>query len=276
MHITNPYLRLMRLHQPVGIWLLLWPCWWSVALAGGRDPLIYLLFALGAVAMRSAGCIINDMMDRDFDKAVERTKMRPLASGELSMRQAGVLLALLVVVAFGVALCLGSAVVLWSLASLPLVAAYPLMKRITWWPQLFLGFTFNWGALVGWVAVRGELAQPAILLYIACIFWTLGYDTIYAHQDIKDDAKVGVKSTARKLGRLTKPFVLVCYVLFAGIFYVLAMPEKWALFCLLCGVMHLVWQVLLVRLGNPVSCKKIFSTNALLGWLFLISILINY
>ncbi len=271
----SPYIRLMRLHQPIGNWLLLWPCWWGIALAGSTDLALYALFALGAVVMRSAGCIINDMIDRDFDAQVERTKTRPLASGEVSMRQASLLLTLLLVIGLCVALLLGKSVLLWSLASLPLVAIYPLMKRITWWPQAFLGLTFNWGALVGWVAVHGEIAWPAIMLYAACVFWTLGYDTIYAHQDKIDDAKVGVKSTARRLGKSTKPFVLICYGIFIGIFYIIVSPEKWALFCLSCAALHLLWQALSVNLENPRSCKKTFSTNALMGWLLLLSIILS-
>ncbi|MDX2074645.1 MAG: 4-hydroxybenzoate octaprenyltransferase [Alphaproteobacteria bacterium] len=269
------YLRLMRLHQPVGSWLLLWPCWWSVALAGGRDPFMYLLFALGAVAMRSAGCIINDMFDRRLDRQVERTRNRPLASGAIGMWRASLLLACLLLVALWVALLLGREVMLWSCAALPLVVAYPLMKRITWWPQLFLGLTFNWGALVGWVAVRGEIAWPAVILYAACAFWTLGYDTIYAHQDTIDDAKIGVKSTALRLEKFTKPFVLVCYAIFALLFFLVVQPEKWPLFFMVCMALHLLWQVVVVRLDMPSSCKKTFSSNALIGWLPFFAILLT-
>lgn len=223
--------------------------------------------------MRSAGCIINDMLDRKLDARVERTKVRPLASGEISMRGAALLLLLLLCLAGVVAVLLGKKVLIWSLLSLPLVAAYPLMKRITWWPQLFLGITFNWGALVGWVAVRGEVAWSAVMLYVACIFWTLGYDTIYAHQDTIDDAKVGVKSTALRLGRFTKIFVLGCYALFAGLLYALLPWERWVLFFLLCVSLHLLWQVWVVRLDIPNSCKKTFVTNSYLGWLVWAAIL---
>lgn len=271
----SPYLRLMRLHQPVGIWLLLWPCWWALALAHEGRWQLYAFFALGAVVMRAAGCIINDMCDCEFDAQVERTKNRPLASGELSMRQARMLLILLLTVALVIAWWLGKQVVFWSVFSLPLIAAYPLMKRITWWPQLFLGLTFNWGALVAWVAARGEMGMTAVLLYIACIFWTLGYDTIYAHQDKIDDEKAGVKSTARMLGQFTKPFVFICYALFAGIFYYILQPETWALVLLICMALHLLWQVVMVRLASPLSCKKTFSTNALMGWLPFVSIILT-
>lgn len=276
MPITNPYLRLMRLHQPVGNWLLLWPCWWGLALAHSMDWRLYALFALGAVCMRSAGCIVNDMIDRGFDAQVERTKGRPLASGELSMRQAFGLLFLLLCISLGVAMALGREVVLWSALALPLVALYPLMKRITWWPQLFLGLTFNWGALVGFIAVRGVLETQAVLLYVACVFWTLGYDTIYAHQDKEDDAKIGVKSTARRLGRWTKPFVLVCYALFGLLFWYVVRPQEWAWFCMLCAMLQLFWQVLAAKLDSPESCKRIFRSNATLGWLWAGCLWISY
>ncbi len=273
MIFTNRYLRLMRLHQPVGNWLLLWPCWWSLALAGEKRFLVYALFALGAVVMRSAGCIINDMADRNFDRQVERTKNRPLASGELSMRQAGMLLAVLLAIAFGIAVMLGREVVCWSALALPLVVLYPLMKRITWWPQLFLGLTFNWGALLGWVAVHGTLAWPALLLYAGCVFWTLGYDTIYAHQDKEDDIKAGVKSTALRLGRRTKLCVAGCYGIFISSLVLLAphAPPAWGLLLVLAT--QLFWQVWSVELDNPVSCKNIFITNQWVGvfpWLAMI------
>jgi len=275
MFITNPYLRLMRIHQPVGTWLLLWPCWWAAALAGA-DIRIYALLAAGAFLMRSAGCIINDICDREFDTQVERTRMRPLASGEISMFEASALLALLLSLSLLLALTLGMKVVLWSLASIPLVILYPLMKRITWWPQMFLGLTFNWGALVGYVAVTGAVSPSAFLLYIACIFWTLGYDTIYAHQDIKDDAKAGVHSTARLFGEHSKIFVFLFYAIFASIFFSAVRPQEWGLFFFALMAMHLAWQVLFVRLDAPSSCKKTFSTNALMGWLALLCIISSH
>jgi len=270
----------MRLHQPVGIWLLLWPCWWSVALASRGLPPVFtlLLFAIGAVLMRSAGCIINDIVDRDIDKLVERTRLRPLASGELRLRQAFGLLAVLLVLALGVVALLGKVVLFWGVASLGLVVTYPFMKRISWWPQLFLGFTFNWGALMGWVAVRGEIELPALLLYIGGIFWTLGYDTIYAHQDKVDDARIGVKSTALRLGQNTKRAVGIFYLLttvcFAlagwsaganiGFFAALALAQ-----------MHFGWQVCKVDLDNPASCRRIFVSNVMLGWIVFLGIIVG-
>jgi 4-hydroxybenzoate polyprenyltransferase len=256
MHLTrSPYIRLMRLHQPVGIWLLLWPCWWGMAMATHGLPLLsgLVLFALGAILMRSAGCIINDIADRDIDKLVERTRNRPLASGELSLRQAFMLLAALLVTAAGVVMLLGPVVFMWGVLSLAPVVIYPFMKRISWWPQLFLGFTFNWGALMGWAAVRGAVELPAIMLYIGGIFWTLGYDTIYAHQDKLDDARIGVKSTALRLGLKTKQAL--------GVFYLLAILF-WALVQL-----HFGWQVCNVNLDDPASCRRIFVSNIALGLL---------
>jgi 4-hydroxybenzoate polyprenyltransferase len=262
----------MRLHQPVGIWLLLWPCWWSIALASDGFPSlkILLLFVLGAVLMRSAGCIVNDIADRDIDRQVERTRTRPLASGELTMAQAVALLLLLLALSFMVAMALGPVVVLWAALALLPVAIYPWMKRISWWPQLFLGLTFNWGALMGWAAVRGTVEWPAIALYIGGIFWTLGYDTIYAHQDKKDDARIGIKSTARRLGENTKPAVAVFYLLaLAGwvAAAALAGSSLWSFACLFATGLHLFWQVKKVNLDDPISCRRIFVSNAALGWL---------
>lgn len=272
MRKISPYLRLMRLHQPVGIFLLLWPCVWAVTLAeNGFPPLrILLLFAIGATFMRAAGCIINDIVDRKLDAEVERTKNRPLASGELSIRQALSLLALLLAASLLVAMELGAAVVMWSALALIPVAIYPWMKRISWWPQLFLGLTFNWGALVGWVAVRGQVEIPAIILYVASVFWTLGYDTIYAHQDKTDDARVGIKSTALRLGQSTKPLLLFIYSL-ALFGWLVALHTAGGgagrRLLLALAALHLGWQVYAANLNSPAACKKIFASNAWLGLL---------
>lgn len=269
----SPYLRLMRLHQPVGIWLLLWPCWWSLALANETSPAVFALFALGAVLMRAAGCIINDMADRRLDAQVERTKNRPLASGELSMRQAAALLSLLLALAFAVALALGPAALLWAVLALPLVALYPFMKRISWWPQLFLGLTFNWGALMGWAAVRGTVEWPAVALYIGGVFWTLGYDTIYAHQDKADDARAGVKSTALRLGRRSRPAIAAFYAAALG-FWLLVGGASGAYYLGLFAVsLHFFWQIRTVDFADPLSCRRIFRSNAALGALMLAGIL---
>jgi 4-hydroxybenzoate polyprenyltransferase len=277
----SPYFRLMRLHQPVGIWLLLWPCWWSVALASNGSPSLYILglFAIGAILMRSAGCIINDIIDRDIDKRVERTRTRPLASGELSVKQALILLTILVMLSVIIAWNLGLSVVMWSALSLIPVVIYPFMKRISWWPQLFLGLTFNWGALVGWVAVRGEVELPAVILYVSGVFWTLGYDTIYAHQDKIDDVNIGVKSTALRLGNYTKRAVGIFY-LFAILGLVAAgiASDLTALIFspLMLALLHLGWQLCNVDLDNPLSCRRIFVSNIYVGGLVFISYVIGH
>lgn len=272
MHLppVSLYLRLMRFDKPVGIWLLLWPCCWSVTLAAGKpEPLLLLLFLVGAAVMRAAGCIINDIFDREIDRQVERTRSRPLASGEVSLREALVLLFFLLVVALVVAMTLGQTVVLLSALWLPLVVLYPLMKRITWWPQLFLGLTFNAGAIIGWAAVKGEVEWPAVVLYGGAVFWTLGYDTLYAHQDKEDDARIGVKSTARRLGQKTKLWVSLFY----GIFILaLLLLGTWLdvrpiyFFSLFLIAAHLVVQVLRVRLEDAQSCMDAFRSNQWAGF----------
>jgi 4-hydroxybenzoate polyprenyltransferase len=197
----RPFASLIRLDRPIGTWLLFWPCAWSVALAGvdGRWSL-FAWFLLGAFAMRSAGCAYNDLVDRDLDRQVERTRLRPLASKRVSVRSAWILIALLCALGLLVLLQLEPVAQVTALASIALVAAYPFMKRITWWPQAWLGLVFSWGALVGWPAVTSSLAWPPVLLWLGTIFWVLGYDTLYAIQDKEDDALVGVKSTARLFG----------------------------------------------------------------------------
>lgn len=207
-----PYIRLMRLHQPAGIWLLFWPCAWGLALGSEHVSVGMLcLFFVCSVVMRGAGCIINDIWDRKFDAQVERTKNRPLASGEVSVSQAFALLAALLSTGLLFALALPRVVLWLGIASLPLVILYPFMKRITWWPQAFLGLTFNWGALLGYAAGKGVIEWPALMLYMAGFFWTLGYDTIYAVQDQRDDEHIGVKSTARLFAHSTPQWIAAFY-----------------------------------------------------------------
>jgi 4-hydroxybenzoate polyprenyltransferase len=276
---TEVYLRMMRLHQPTGVWLLMWPCWWGVALASPEFPsaLTLFLFFVGAFLMRPVGCIINDITDRDLDRQVARTRNRPLASGEMTVGEAVRLAIWLLLFAFGVALLLGMSVVWWSLAALPLVVVYPLMKRVTWWPQLFLGLTFNWGALVGWVAIRGMVELPAVLLYAGGIFWTLGYDTIYAHQDKTDDQMVGIKSTALRLKKNTKPALLVFYTL-AVLCWAQAGNALHAqlIFYILLGLiwLHLVQVTARVNLESPESCFEAFSAHIVTGWLLFLAALL--
>jgi 4-hydroxybenzoate polyprenyltransferase len=266
----RPVIRLMRLHQPTGILLLFWPCSWGLALgSGGLPPTATLiLFAVGAVAMRAAGCIVNDLTDRRFDRDVERTKDRPLASGEISVREALILLAILLAVALDVAWLLPRLVLLLACLSLPFIILYPWMKRWTWWPQAFLGLTFNFGALMGWVAAQGSLALPAFLLYAAGIFWTLGYDTIYAHQDKEDDRKVGIKSSALFLGSRSRPWITVFYAisifLLVSAGHLAKAPPGYFL-----GIMvmtaHFCRQVARVDFDDPGSCLKQFRSNGLSG-----------
>ena len=210
----RPYASLMRLDRPIGTWLLYWPCAWSVALAGvgGRWD-FFLWFFLGAFAMRSAGCVYNDIVDKDLDRKVERTRLRPLASGRASVRSAWVLIAILCAVGLLVLAQLNLTAAIVALVSVAPVAAYPFMKRITWWPQAWLGLVFSWGALVGWPAITGSLDLPALLLWFGSIAWVVGYDTLYAIQDIEDDALVGVKSSARRLGDKAPLGVAIFYAI---------------------------------------------------------------
>lgn len=276
--ICRPYIRLARFDRPIGTWLLLFPCWWSISMAW-RDweniPEIFYLFSvfgIGALTMRGAGCTYNDIVDRDFDVQVTRTRNRPLPSGQVTVRQAITFLISLLAVGFFILISLRSYAIMLGSASLLLVFTYPLMKRVTYWPQFFLGLTFNWGALLGWAAVRNDLAAPAILLYAGGIFWTLGYDTIYAHQDRRDDPKAGVKSTARRLGLGSKPWLYTFYAFavtlfaFAGYIGNFTWPY---FFGLSLGAAQLNWQVWKVNLNSPKDCLSKFKSNRLFSWLFL-------
>jgi 4-hydroxybenzoate polyprenyltransferase len=273
----QPYAVLARWDRPIGSWLLLLPGWWALALAPGWPDLrLVALFALGAVAMRGAGCVINDLIDRDLDARVERTRQRPLASGRLGVPQALTFLALQSLVGALVLLAFNRFAVGLALASLPLIVIYPLMKRVTWWPQAFLGITFNWGALVGWAAATGELAAPALLLYAAGFFWTLGYDTIYAHQDKTDDALIGIRSSARRLGAATPRWLWGFY----GVTLVLLAAAGWSaglgpgFYVLLLAVAgHFAWQIRTLELDDPRSCLRRFRSNRDLGLLVCLAIL---
>jgi 4-hydroxybenzoate polyprenyltransferase len=268
----RPYASLIRLDRPIGAWLLFWPCAWSVMLAGaGRDGwLLILWLALGAWAMRSAGCVYNDIVDRDLDARVERTRLRPLASGRVSLAAAWGLLAAISLVGLAVLLQLGRTAQLVALASLAPVAAYPFMKRITWWPQAWLGLVFSWGALVGWPAVRGQLGLPAWLLWAGSIFWVIGYDTIYALQDKEDDALVGVRSSARALGRHARLGIALCYLaalLLWGVTLHLVRSEWFALLGLLPAALHFLWQVATLRPDDGDDALAKFRSNRTAGLL---------
>jgi 4-hydroxybenzoate polyprenyltransferase len=271
-----PYARLARLDRPIGTWLLLFPGWWSIALAAETWPdwRLMALFGIGAVAMRGAGCTLNDIVDRDFDARVARTRMRPIPSGEVSVRQAAVFMALQLGIGAAVLFSLAPAAIALGLAVLLLIGTYPFMKRVTWWPQLFLGLNFNWGALMGWAAVTGSLDWPPALLYLGGIFWTLGYDTIYAHQDKEDDARIGVRSSALALGPHTRPFLFVVYAVTAGFWGAAGSALAWPFWAALAGATaHLFWQAAQVRLDDPFDCLAKFRGNRHIGWLMLFGII---
>ena len=272
-----PYLRLARFDRPIGTWLLLFPCWWGVALAtaGAPDPVLLGLFALGAVIMRAVGCTFNDIVDRDLDARVARTAARPLPSGAVTVVQASAFLGLLLVAGLAVLVMFNPFTLLLGVAALPLVFAYPFTKRITYWPQAVLGLTFNWGALLGWAAVRGDLAAPALALYGAGIFWTLGYDTIYAHQDRDDDLLVGVKSTALALGPRTRPWLFVFYGLTVGLVALAGALAGlgWPFYVVLAaGGAQLAWQAARVDLDAPKDCLAKFVSNKWFGWVLFVAI----
>jgi len=272
-----PYIRLARLDRPIGTWLLLFPGWWAIALAapGWPDWRLMALFGIGALVMRGAGCTLNDIIDRDFDARVERTRTRPLPSGAVSLRQAMVFLALQLALGAAVLLSLDRLAIALGLAVLLLIGTYPLMKRVTYWPQFFLGLNFNWGALMGWAAATGGLALPALLLYGGGIAWTLGYDTIYAHQDKEDDVLIGVKSAALALGSRTRPWLFVFYAAAtawwgaAGWAAGLGWPFWLALWLVL---LQFAWQATLVDFDDPADCLAKFRSNRATGWLMLLGI----
>ena len=274
----RPYASLMRLDRPIGTWLLYWPCAWSVALAGvgGRWDLL-LWFALGAFAMRSAGCVYNDIIDRDLDGQVERTRLRPLASRRISLRSAWALIGLLCGLGLVVLLQLQWVAATIALVSIAPVAAYPFMKRITWWPQAWLGLVFSWGALVGWPAVTGAFSLPALLLWFGSIAWVVGYDTLYAIQDKEDDALVGVRSSARRLGDKAPVGIGVCYAVAiawwsAAIW--LVRPEAIALAALAPAALHLGWQVARASPDDGDLALRLFRSNRACGLLVFLAMLV--
>ena len=272
----RPFASLMRLDRPIGTWLLFWPCAWSVGLAGSAALWLYISFLIGAFAMRSAGCVYNDIVDRNLDGQVVRTRLRPLASGRVSLGAAWSLLIGLSLVGFLILLTLETTAQYIALASLVPVSAYPFMKRITWWPQAWLGLVFSWGALVGWPAVTGQFAVAPLLLWVGSIFWVVGYDTIYAIQDVEDDALVGVKSSARRLGRNVARGVAILYSLaLAGWSAALWMifPDPYALLGLLPAAAHLFWQVLKVDPADGLLALRLFRSNRFTGLLLFLAFL---
>jgi len=280
---VQPYLRLMRLDRPIGTWLLFWPCVFGLALGAADQPReiagdlrLIALFAIGSIVMRGAGCTYNDIVDRDIDAAVARTRGRPLPSGAVSLRAAWVFLALQCAVGLTILLQLNTYSVLLGAASLLLIAIYPFMKRVTWWPQAWLGLTFNWGALVGFSARTGHLEWTAFALYAACFFWTLGYDTIYAHQDREDDALIGVKSTARLLGSSSRVWIGIFYGLTLVLLVAAAWPPETLFAVLLLTVAaHFAWQVRRLDIDDPGLCLKIFRANRDAGALIAAAFLVT-
>lgn len=280
----RPGLRMMRADRPIGTWLLVLPGWQSLLLAASAaawfvDPVEFLwlvaAFSVGAFVMRGAGCVLNDIVDRDLDGAVERTRSRPLPSGQISLRAAIVLLLGLCAVGLCILASFNTTAILLGLASALPIAIYPFMKRITWWPQLFLGIAFNWGALLGWTALTGEIGLPAVLLYLGGIAWTIGYDTIYAHQDREDDALIGIRSTARLFGETSRRWIAVFYaiaVAFAAAAGVAA-ELGWLFWLGLAGyAAHLAAQVARLDINDTALCLHVFRSNREAGLLLALAI----
>ena len=276
------FIELTRLNKPIGFMLLFWPCLWGLALAflqTGEFRLFInyiILFFLGSVLMRSAGCIFNDIADKDFDKKVDRTKSRPIPSGKISTQESFVYIIILCLVAFIILIQFNFLTIILGLLSIPLALSYPYMKRLTYWPQLFLGFTFNWGILLGWTALKGEMSLEPILLYIAAIFWTLGYDTIYGFQDIYDDEIIGIKSTSIKFKENYKHFIALCYsicVLFLIILGFLEENKMYYFTFLIFPVMHLLYQMTRLDKNNSNSCLIIFKSNNFFGFLVFLTLM---
>ncbi|MFZ0777620.1 MAG: 4-hydroxybenzoate octaprenyltransferase [Xanthobacteraceae bacterium] len=281
---SRPYLRLSRLDRPIGSWLLLIPCWWSAALAAvaahasAPSVLRLVLFFIGAFAMRGAGCTWNDIVDRDLDKSVERTASRPIPSGQVSVRQAAAFLVLQALVGLAVLLSFNGFTIALGIASLVIVAVYPFMKRITYWPQIVLGLAFSWGALMGWAAAFGRLDLPALLLYAGSISWVIGYDTIYAHQDREDDALIGIKSTALLFGPRTKPMLALFYgvavVLLGAAGYAAGAGLVFAL-GLIAFAAHLGWQIARLNIADPDNCLAVFKSDRDAGLILFAGLLLD-
>jgi 4-hydroxybenzoate polyprenyltransferase len=281
---SRPYLRLSRLDRPIGSWLLLMPCWWSAALAAGvaRDigqlPLTIVLFFIGAFVMRGAGCTWNDITDRDLDAKVERTRSRPIPAGQVSVRQAFAFLVVQALTGLAVLLQFNRFAVMTGVASLVIVAVYPFMKRITWWPQIVLGLAFSWGALMGFAVTFGRIDATALVLYAGSIAWVIGYDTIYAHQDAEDDALIGIKSTALLFGARTHQALMLFYglaVALIGVALMLAGAGVAAWLGLAAFAAHLVWQISRLEISDPALCLRIFKSNRDAGLLLFAGLLVD-
>jgi 4-hydroxybenzoate polyprenyltransferase len=281
---SRPYLRLARYDRPIGSWLLLMPCWWSAALAAGvahdirKLPIVIALFLIGAFVMRGAGCTWNDITDRDLDARVERTRSRPLPAGQVTVTQALAFLILQALIGLAVLLQFNRFAIMTGIASLLIVAIYPFMKRITWWPQVVLGLAFSWGALMGFAVILGRIDLTALVLYAGSIAWVIGYDTIYAHQDAEDDALIGVKSTARLFGARTHRALVVFYtlaVVLIGVAMILAGVRWPAWIGLAAFASHLVWQIRRLDISDPALCLRIFKSNRDAGLLLFAALLVD-
>jgi 4-hydroxybenzoate polyprenyltransferase len=281
---SRPYLRLARLDRPIGSWLLLLPCWWSAALSAdiGRDiaplPLNLVLFFVGAFAMRGAGCTWNDITDRDLDAMVERTRSRPIPAGEVSVEAALVFLVAQALIGLLVLLQFNRFAVATGIASLVIVAIYPFMKRITWWPQIVLGLAFSWGALMGFAVTFARIDATALILYAGSISWVIGYDTIYAHQDAEDDALIGIKSTARLFAERTQAALVVFYglaVVLIGVAFALAAVRIPAWIGLAAFAVQLAWQISRLDIGDPALCLRLFKSNRDAGLLLFAGLVVE-
>jgi len=279
------FIDLIRLKKPIGFMLLFWPCAWGLTVAYNFEKNIDLyffyliLFLLGSILMRSAGCIVNDIFDKDFDKKVSRTKNRPIASGKISIKLGLFYSCILCLIALLVLLNFNYFTIILALGSMPLAFTYPLMKRFTYWPQLFLGITFNYGLILGWTAIYGQIDIIPIIFYFGAIFWTLGYDTIYGYQDIKDDEIIGLKSTSIKFKDNAKKFLILCYLLLISVLLIIGYMmnfTKFYYYFLLIPFLHLFfYQIRIFNLNKPSNCLIAFKSNNLFGLLVFINILIG-
>ena len=285
MNQLNLFIELTRLKKPIGFMLLFWPCIWGLTIAYDFNSdlknyfFFSFLFLAGSILMRSAGCIVNDIVDKNFDKKVERTKNRPIASGKISTNLASVYAIILCGIAFLVLINFNEFTILMALLSMPLAFSYPLMKRITYWPQLFLGITFNYGLILAWISISNEISIISIIFYLGAIFWTLGYDTIYGFQDIKDDEIIGVKSTSIKFKNNPKKFLSICYLVFIVTLILVGLLMKFKIFYfmfLIIPILQLLFfQILKLNLKKTSDCLNKFKSNNFLGLLIFFNILIG-
>ena len=285
MNQINLFIELTRLKKPIGFMLLFWPCAWGLTLAYDFSSNLstyffyMILFFLGAVLMRSAGCIVNDILDKEFDAKVFRTKDRPIASGKISVKIAIIYSLILCFLAFIVLLNFNYFTIILALGSMPLAFSYPLMKRITYWPQLFLGVTFNYGVILGWTAINNQISLVALILYFGAIFWTLGYDTIYGFQDIKDDEIIGLKSTSIKFKKKPYTFLFSCYSIFLINLFLIGHLMNFNKLSLIVYVLIVIqmfyFQLKKLKIDNSINCLKIFKSNNILGLIVLIGLMIG-